>query len=144
MLLNQKIILSNPARFLLRGALSVCFAALLFAVFSIDGYAQRGGSFTPREVRFVKGKSSAALKGTVKGAKGFVYELRARENQTLIVRLTGRAVFTVNDPNGEQITEENETRSSMILGATGKYLIFVSGDSGDSASRPFTLQITIK
>jgi hypothetical protein len=124
--------------------MSLCLSAFLFAVLSVGASAQHGGDFTPRRVSFAKGRTTAVLKGVVKGAKGYVYKLRARGGQTMSVHIAGRANFTVNQESGDALAADVKDWSGE-LPQTGEYSIFVSGVNGDdSVNRPFTLEITIR
>lgn len=64
------------------------------------------------DVTFAAGKSSAAVKGTIKGDQTIDYVLRAKAGQTMVVKLTASnrfAYFNVNAPGDD---------TSMFVGSS--------------------------
>ncbi len=107
---------------------------------SADGVTKR--------VKFVKGKSSATLSGTVLRGDRDTYIVGARAEQTMSIRITSgedNAVFQVQGPDGEYLQdagEEDDARQvTNILPFDGDYKIIVGGTRGNAKYR---LTVSIK
>ncbi len=105
----------------------------------------------PKPVMFAKGKSSAAIKGTVKGSDDIDYVLRAKAGQTLNVDLKaskGAAFFNVMPPNSTYealfVGSNEGNHYSGTLPSDGEYIIriYLMGNAKDSG-KPVSYTINV-
>lgn len=107
---------------------------------------------TTQQVQFAKGKSSATIKGTVKGGDEANYVLRANGGQTLNVDLKaskGAAFFSVLPPSGppalfDGMQDGNHYSGTLPSDGEYKIVVYLKGaakESGNPVS--FTLNVGI-
>jgi hypothetical protein len=106
----------------------------------------------PSTVQFAKGKSSAQLRGTIKGDKDAEYVLAARAGQTLAVTLkakNGSLNFNIT-PKGAQeamfIGGTQGADASVVLPADGSYVIqlaLMRNAARRNESAAYTLDVAI-
>ncbi len=99
-------------------------------------FAQTDGT----RIKFLKGKTSAVVKGTVaKGGPDF-YLVGAKAGQMMTVKVTGKVSFGI-DAGGERLTEDDgSTNWSEALPADGDYKIKVFSGGG---AQNYTLTVSI-
>ena len=107
--------------------------------------AQHGYRVTKR-IAFKKGQISTLVKGAIPNTlEGHEYVLRARQGQTLTVRLSSTKKdinFSIWAPSGEMVGEETSVRKwSGELTETGDYRIVINTES-DGAVR-YSLEVQI-
>lgn len=96
-----------------------------------------------KEVRFARGKSSAAIEGGVVRGDRDTYILRASKGQHMWITITSvenNAVFDLFSPGGEQFEQECRKMDGQ-LPESGPYKIVVGGTRGNAS---YTLKVTIK
>lgn len=106
---------------------------------------------TAKPVQFAKGKSSASIKGTIKGGDDVDYVLRAKAGQTLNVDLKaskGAAFFNVMPPQSTYeaifVGSNEGYHYSGKLPSDGDYIIrvYLMGDAKDSG-KPVNYAINV-
>jgi hypothetical protein len=124
------------------------FAALLFL--ALPAAAQDGISKKP--IHFAKGKSTATVKGTLKGRSDVDYIVRARAGQTMMVSLkasNGMNYFNVIPPGSGPVLFVGSTSGDRFEGklpAEGDYLIRVylmPAAARRSESSRYTLTVSV-
>ena len=126
-----------------RIVLTMIAAALLSVAAGGPASAQRT---TAERVRFQPGRTTAVLRGKVTGRVSREYLLTAREGQRMAVRLAGRsgAVFDITSPDGAGLSELQVRDWEGELPLSGTYRIHVEGETENSPSRSYTLEITVR
>ncbi|EAW37352.1 hypothetical protein [Lyngbya sp. PCC 8106] len=92
-------------------------------------------------IQFARGASSGTVENSVIRGSRDIYLLDAKQGQKMEIDLSSlenNAVFEVMASNGEILNSE-ETQSSLILPATGRYEIIVGGTRGNA-----TYKLTVK
>jgi hypothetical protein len=103
-------------------------------------------------VQFAKGKSSAQLRGSIKGDRDATYTVNARAGQTLAVSLTSKNAslnFNINAPGSQEsmfIGSVQGAKASVVLPADGIYVVQVylmrnAARRNESAS--YTLDVAV-
>ena len=103
----------------------------------------RTGESRTQRLRFQPGAVGTVVAGRVGRGSRDIYLLRARENQTMTLRLTSfeqNVVFDVQAPSGEYLKEEASSFRGE-LPQTGDYSVIVSGSGGNASYR---LEVTIR
>jgi hypothetical protein len=96
-----------------------------------------------KQLRFERGRTTAAVKDTVRLCTAHEYRLRARGGQTMSVNLaTGkRTSFSIYTPAGDIIADADGVKQwSGELPQTGEYVIHI----GTDATAAYTLEVTIR
>jgi hypothetical protein len=96
-----------------------------------------------KQIRFERGRTTAAVKDTVRLCTAHEYRLRARGGQTMSVNLaTGtRTGFSIYTPAGDIIADADGVKQwSGELPQTGQYVIRI----GTDATAAYTLEVTIR
>ena len=129
-------------------------SAILITFLTTVLIAAPAGQDSPKRVRFPTGRTTAVLKGTVKGKNEIVYLLRAVKGQTFTVHITSRgtkaAKLMVHDPRGRTVHHEDGTEVDDDFSAptleTGDYRIhvFIPDAKGTTDSARFTLEVSIR
>ena len=105
----------------------------------------------PKPVQFAKGKSSAVVKGTIKGSDDVDYVLRAKAGQTLHVDFKaskGAAYFNIVPPNSTYealfVGSNEGNHYSGTLPTDGDYIIrvYLMGNAKDSG-KPVNYTINV-
>ena len=102
-----------------------------------------------KEVKFAKGKSKATVSGSAKYGMSYVFELGAKEGQTMSLDLVGKnsqLTFSLTAPPDDDTVENafGVTKWSGKVPKSGKYSIVVVMNDEHARSIPFTLEIAIK
>ena|SRR5207248_1868503 len=120
---------------------SLC--ALMLVVASMPASAQ-DRNVLRQQVHFARGRTSTAIKNTIRRGTTHDYLLAARAGQTMIVHLVApQSNFTIYTPNdGAAIKEALNVKDCEVsLPETGEYTITIK----TAAKRaPYTLEITIR
>ena len=108
--------------------------------------ARQHGYRVTKRIAFKKGQISTLVKGSIPNTlEGHEYVLRARQGQTLTVRLSSTKKdinFSIWAPSGEMVGEETPVRKwSGELTETGDYRIVINTES-DGAVR-YSLEVQI-
>lgn len=107
--------------------------------------AQHGYRVTKR-IALKKGQIATVVKGAIPNTlEGHEYVLRARQGQTLTVRLSSTRKdinFSIWAPNGEMVGEETSVRKwSGELAESGDYRIVINTESDGVARYSLEVQI---
>jgi hypothetical protein len=97
----------------------------------------------PKQIRFLRGRTTAVIKDTVRLCTSHEYRLRARAGQTMTVHLaTGtKTSFTLWTPTGDTPEGADGSKDwSGELPETGDYTINI----GTDANAAYTLEVTIR
>lgn len=101
-----------------------------------------------KDVRFARGKHQTSLRGSAKYGMSYVFNLRAKQGQTMDIRLTGKNSqlgFSLIAPDDETIEGAFGVANwSGVLPQSGKYSIVVVMNDEKSARVPYALAVTIK
>ena len=120
--------------------------ALILLTFSLAA-AQKGTTIN-RRVRFPRGRTTAVLKGKANWGASYIYRLRARAGQTMLVHITGVPTFRIIPPgsrNYEALPDADNVQDwSGDLPRTGDYQIIVGHANDDYSLVPYTLEITVR
>ncbi|MGZ8273171.1 MAG: hypothetical protein ACXWUM_04590 [Burkholderiaceae bacterium] len=114
--------------------------------------AAEAGATHGKPVQFAKGKSSAQVRGSIKGERDAAYTVNARAGQTLAVSLTsanGSLNFNINAPGSNEsmfIGSVQGAKASVVLPADGSYVVQVylmrnAARRNESAS--YTLDVAV-
>jgi hypothetical protein len=128
-----------------RTAFAALWLTTIFLIAAFEAPAQRGYRVTKR-IAFKRGEVSTTVKGTIPNTReGHEYIFRAREGQTLLVKLKAAKTdigFFIETPGGETLDGETGLKNwSGELTETGDYHLFIN-TSADGAAR-YTLEIQI-
>jgi hypothetical protein len=126
----------------------ILFALLLCATLCVS--AQRKNV---QRIQFPPDRTTAVLKGELRGENDFTYILRARKGQTLIAHLVENkccASLMAKGPNNNSLTNADGSDAgndfSVVLRQTGDYRLIVfppdTADRKDVAR--YTLEVTIR
>ena len=112
---------------------------------ALTAFAQHGYRVT-KNVTFKKGQVSTSVKGRIPNTlEGHEYIFRAREGQTLLIKLTSTKKdigFSISTPDGETLGEKTDVKSwSGELPKTGEYRVVINTQSKGVAN--YTLEIQI-
>jgi hypothetical protein len=125
---------------------ALAVTGILFFLASLAG-AQKA---EPVRIEFKPGASSASLRGQLRGRQQMEYVLRARNGQTLALRLssTPRDSLTlkVRDPVASEIPLERAGPGQWLtpLRQTGDYDIWVVRVSGRPGASTYRLTVTVR
>jgi hypothetical protein len=114
--------------------------------------AGEAGESQGKAVQFSKGKSSAQLRGSIKGDRDATYTVNARAGQTLAVSLTSTNAslyFNISAPGSQEsmfIGSSQGAKASVILPVDGSYVVQVylmrnAARRNESAS--YTLEVAV-
>lgn len=123
---------------------SALMAAALLSITAVGlASAQRTNAV---RVRFQPGRTTAVLRGSVSGRVSREYLMTASEGQHMTVHLSGRsgAVFDITSPDHTGLSELQIRDWEGELPRSGTYRIHVEGETENSPSRSYTLEITIR
>jgi hypothetical protein len=115
---------------------------LFSGLFSLMVFAQTSGRIT-----FVKGQSSAIVKGVVRGSTKDAdsscndYLIRAKAGQTLKAKVTAKAFLLIQSPSNAAV-DEGITDSTSKLEESGDYKIQVCNSTPRKLS--YTLTASVK
>lgn len=138
----------------MKNKLGKTIAAVVFAIIVV-GAGQTASaqnmsdSVVTKQVRFAKGKHSTVIKGSAKYAMSYVYDLRAKEGQTMTISLEGKnseLSFSVIAPDEETMEDGfSVTEWTGELPQSGKYsIVVVMNDEDAKSAALFTLRVEIK
>ena len=124
--------------------------ALLFIVLGFGGaaFAQHGGKAEPKRIKFVSGKSSAALTGSLSNGQEMEYVFGAAKGQTVTIKNSTRSLFDFR-VFSDEFDFETEFESSPTLTfpipETGDYMFFIRKKQVKTPARAkFSLTLHIK
>jgi hypothetical protein len=108
--------------------------------------ARQHGYRVTKRIAFKKGQVATVVKGAIPNTlEGHEYVLRARQGQTLTIRLysTKKDInFSIWAPSGEMVSEETSVRRwSGELAETGDYRIVINTESDGVARYSLEVQI---
>jgi hypothetical protein len=110
-------------------------------------FAQKGTTIN-RRVQFPPGRTTAVLKGKANWGANYVYRLRARAGQTMIVHVTGVPTFRIIAPgsrNYEALAGADNVQDwTGELPRTGDYQIIVGHANDNYTLAPYTLEVTVR
>jgi hypothetical protein len=98
----------------------------------------------PQRIKFARGRTTAAMKGSVTERKGKMYVLGAREGQTMSVHVAskgGKVQFTIATPEPDILTDPTDDFSGE-LPVSGDYEIAVF--TYEAKPQAYTLEVTIR
>jgi hypothetical protein len=98
----------------------------------------------PQRIKFARGRTTAAMKGSVTERKGKMYVLGAKEGQTMSVHVAskdGTVQFTIATPEPDILSDPTDDFSGE-LPVSGDYEIAVF--TTESKPQPYTLEVTIR
>jgi hypothetical protein len=98
----------------------------------------------PQRIKFARGRTTAAMKGSVTERKGKMYVLGAREGQTMSVHVASKdntVQFTIATPEPDILTDPTDDFSGE-LPVSGDYEIAVF--TYEKKPQPYTLEVTIR
>jgi len=104
----------------------------------------------PLRIEFARGKSSAVLRGHLRGHQEMEYSAAARENQTLTLNLSaspaGGLKLKVADAGGTEVAAKNSTsqRWAARLPKSGEYVITIIRTSDRPQTSTYKLTVTIQ
>lgn len=94
-----------------------------------------------QRIKFKSGKSSAVVKGTVAQGGPDFWLVKAKQGQTLTVRVRGKVTFGMDSPRGQMTEDDGEDTSySFDLDFDGDYTIRVYSGGG---VQDYTLSVSI-
>ena len=103
-----------------------------------------------QDVRFPRGRTTVILRGAARQYTFYIYKLRARAGQTMSVRITGSAQFSISpvtppEADTEPLEGAEGVRDwSGTLPDNGVYQVVVFNNREGTLSVPYTLEITIR
>jgi hypothetical protein len=114
-------------------------------------FAQGGGKAEPNRIKFTKGKSSAALSGTLSNDEQMEYVFGAKAGQKITLKVTSAPKGNFFDfelsGDGFEFQTENDSYSDYSFTApeTGDYLVYVRKRPTENIKKAkFFLTLTIK
>lgn len=110
----------------MRSKLISIFASILLT--GLCTFAQGGGKAEPNRIRFVAGKSTVTLTGTLSNSQEMEYVFAAKKGQNVTVKMLNTNLFDyrVFNPDVDFETEfESSPTSNFELPETGEYFLFV-------------------
>jgi hypothetical protein len=96
-----------------------------------------------REIRFQRGKISAAVSGRISRGTSHIYRVRARAGQQMavVIKTGNRTSFTISALSAGILEGADGVRQTLVeLPETGEYEIVI----GTDATANYTLEVTIK
>jgi hypothetical protein len=122
---------------------------LLISVFCLGVLAQ-----SVRRIQFPLGRTTAVVKGTLKGSAEVTYLLRAKKGQTLLAHLAVArnedASLLIKGPGGTQLQNADGSDAgddfSVTLPGTGDYslVVFPPDTAGRNDLAHYTLEVTVR
>ncbi len=123
--------------------------AVLLFVFCLGVWAQ-----SVRRIRFPPGRTTAVVKGTLKGSADVTYLLRATKGQTLLAHLAVAkneyASLLIEGPGGIRLQNGDGSDAgedfSVNLPRTGDYkiVVFPPDTAGRNDLAHYTLEVTVR
>lgn len=130
-----------------RNFLRPCAALSLILLTVSLVFAQKGTTIN-RRVQFPPGRTTVVLKGKANWGANYVYRLRARAGQTMIVHVTGVPTFRIIAPgsrNYEALAGADNVQDwTGELPRTGDYQIIVGHANDNYTLAPYTLEVTVR
>jgi len=133
---------------------TLCGAFILCALIigtCISAQAQRRNV---QRVQFPQGRTTAVLKGVLKGDSDMTYVVRAAKGQTLLAHLAVEndccASILIKGPDGRNLTNADGSDAgedfSVVLRRTGDYriVVFPPDTTGPKDIARYTLEVTIR
>lgn len=124
------------------------FAATALMLLTISVAAAQKGTTINRRVQFPRGRTTAVLKGRANWGASYIYRLRARARQTMIVHITGVPTFRIVAPgsrNYEALAGADNVQDwTGELPRTGDYQIIVGHANDNYTKAPYTLEVTVR
>ena len=123
--------------------------AIIFGGAAVVSAQNMEHTVVTKQVKFAKGKSKAVMSGNAKYAMSYVFELGAKEGQTMDLNLAGKnsqLTFSLTAPPDDD-TIENAflvKKWSGKLPKSGRYSIVVVMNDEHGGSVPYTLEVSIK
>jgi hypothetical protein len=128
-------------------SLRVVGATLLILMTVAVAAAQKGTTIN-RRVQFPRGRTTAVLKGKANWGANYIYRLRARAGQTMIVHVTGVTTFRIIAPGSRNYEAldgaDNVQDWTGELPRTGDYQIIVGHANDNYTLAPYTLEVTVR
>lgn len=130
--------------------LTILVGILLLCTANI--FAQGGGKAEPKRIKFTKGKSSAALTGTLSNNQEMEYVFGAKAGQKITLKVTsvpkgGFFSFSVDGASGIELETEYDSYDDYSFNApqTGDYIVIIRKNPTEKFPKAkFTLVLTIK
>lgn len=123
-------------------------AALALILFSVSMAAAQKGTTINRRVQFERGRTTAVLKGKANWGASYVYRLRARAGQTMLVHITGVPTFRIIAPGSHNYEAldgaDNVQDWTGELPRNGDYQIIVGHANDNYTLAPYTLEVTVR
>ncbi len=133
--------------------ITIAVLLLMAALVPLSALAAEDGGTTHRQaVQFAKGKSSAQVRGSIKGDRDAEYTVNARAGQTLAVSLKSTNTslnFNINPPGSREsmfIGGTQGAKASVMLPADGSYVVQVylmRNASRRNESAAYTLDVAV-
>ena len=118
-----------------------------FACAAVSTFAQGGGKAEPKEIKFAKGKSSAALSGSLKGDEEMEYSFGAKQGQKVTVTNTTSSLFSFrifNDDVGYNSADVAKRTFTFEVPETGDFMLFVKRKAVSRKSAKYSISLAIK
>lgn len=123
-------------------------AATALILLTITVAAAQKGTTINRRVQFPRGRTTAVLKGKANWGANYIYRLRARAGQTMIVHINGVTTFRIVPPgsrNYEALAGADNVQDwTGELPRTGDYQIIVGHANDNYTLAPYTLEVTVR
>ncbi len=123
-------------------------AATLLILLTVAVAAAQKGTTINRRVQFPRGRTTAVLKGKANWGANYIYRLRARAGQTMIVHVTGVTTFRIIAPGSRNYEAldgaDNVQDWTGELPRTGDYQIIVGHANDNYTLAPYTLEVTVR
>ena len=123
--------------------------AIIFGGATVVSAQNMEHTVVTKQVKFAKGKSKSTVTGSAKYGMSYVFELGAKEGQTMDLNLVGKnsqLTFSLAAPPDDDTIENafGVTKWSGKLPKSGKYSIVVVMNDEYGGSVPYTLEVSIK
>ncbi|HEX8709107.1 MAG TPA: hypothetical protein VF723_12750 [Pyrinomonadaceae bacterium] len=124
------------------------FAAAAIILLTLSLTAAQKGTTINRRVQFPRGRTTAVIKGRANWGANYVYRLRARAGQTMIVHITGVTTFRIIAPGSRNYEAldgaDNVQDWTGELPSTGDYQIIVGHANDNYTLAPYTMEVTVR
>ncbi len=124
------------------------FAATALILLTVAVAAAQKGTTINRRVQFPRGRTTAVLKGKANWGANYIYRLRARAGQTMIVHVAGVTTFRIIAPgsrNYEALAGADNVQDwTGELPRTGDYQIILGHANDNYTLAPYTLEVTVR
>ena len=123
-------------------------AATALILLTVAVAAAQKGTTINRRVQFPRGRTTAVLKGKANWGASYIYRLRARAGQTMIVHIAGVPTFRIIAPGSRNYEAlggaDNVQDWTGELPRTGNYQIIVGHANDNYTLAPYTLEVTVR